>query len=236
VNARLLLRGAAAVAVTAALGLSASVAVEAGSTPAPHPLLAPMKAFCNTAVQRRLAVLGTDDTFVETSVALNGKDQTTLEGQISADEQGLTTLDQTIQGDTTTATAFADCELIVTDYLVYVMEDPKIQEVMAADGVGKVNSTFGTVIPELQQLIKVSVAPASVKAQAQTDLNNLTGTVNASRTSISGVTSSVINLVPSNVSGDAAALQSGYQHITTAGTDLAAARVDVNTILALLGG
>ena len=116
------------------------------------------------------------------------------------------------------------------------MEDPKIQEVMAADGVGKVNSTFETVIPELQQLIKVSVAPASVKAQAQADLNDLTGTVNASRTSISGVTSSVINLVPSNVPGDAAALQSGYQHITTAGTDLAAARVDVNNILALLGG
>jgi hypothetical protein len=236
VNARLLLRGAAAVAVTAALGLSASVAVEAGSTPAPHPLLAPMKAFCNTAVQRRLAVLGTDDTFVETSVALNSKDQTALDGQISTDEQGLTTLDQTIQGDTTTATAYAGCALIVTDYLVYVMEDPKIQEVMAADGVGKVNSTFETVIPELQQLIKVSVAAASVKVEAQTDLNDLTGTVGASRASISGVTASVINLVPSNVSDDATALESGYRHITTAGTDLAAARVDVNAILALLGG
>jgi hypothetical protein len=221
--------------MTMVVGLTGSVAVDAAGTPAPHPLLAPMKALCNTAVQRRIAVLSADDTFVETSVAVTATDQSTLEGQITADEHGLTTLDQKIQADSTSAQAYDDCALIVTDYLVYVMEDPKIQEVLASDGVSKVNSTFVTVVPELQGLINVSAVSASVKASAQADLNDLSAKVSASRTSIAGVTSSIINLEPSGWPGDATTLTTAWQRITAAGTDLAAARADVTSILALLG-
>jgi hypothetical protein len=235
VNARLLLRGVATVAVTATLGLAGSVVVDADGTPPAYPLLAPMKALCNTGVQRRVAVLSADNTFVATSVAVTAADQATLERQISADQHGLTTLNQKIQGDTTTTQAFNDCALIVTDYLVYVMEDPKIQEVLAADGVSKVNSTFVTVAPELQGLINVAAVSASDKASAQADLNDLNAKVSASRTAISGVTSSVINLVPSGWPGDATTLMNAWQRITTAGTDLAAARADVDSILSLLG-
>jgi hypothetical protein len=235
VKTRSLARGLAVVVLIAGLGTSASVAVDAASTPPPHPLLAPMKALCNTAVQRRLAVLSADNTFVSTSVALTGSDQSALEHQVSADEHGLTALDQTIQDASDGAQAYADCELIVTDYLVYVMEDPKVQEVMAADGVVKVNTTFETVIPELQRLITSSVVSASIKAQAQADLNDATNKVNASRGSITGVTSSVINLVPAGWPGDATTLTSAWQHLTSAGTDLAAAHADVDNILTLLG-
>ncbi len=234
-NAPRIARGVAIIAATAAFGLTGSIAVDADSTPNPHPLLAPMKALCNTGVQRRVAVLGADDTFVETSVAVTSTDQSTLEHQITADENGLTTLDQKIQADSTSTQAYDDCALIVTDYLVYVMEDPKIQEVLAADGVGKVNSTFGTAIPELQDLINVSVVSSSVKASAQADLTDLSSKVSASRTSIAGVTSSIINLVPSGWPGDATTLTTAWQRITAAGTDLAAARADVTSILTLLG-
>jgi hypothetical protein len=236
VRIRSFARGLAITGLIAGLGTSASVAVDAASTPSAHPLLAPMKALCNTAVQRRLAVLNADETFVSTSVALTSADQSTLEHQISTDEHGLTALDHTIQGASDGAQAYADCELIVTDYLVYVMEDPKVQEVMAADGVTKVNSTFETVIPELQRLITISAASASIKAQAQNDLNDATSKVNASRGSIAGVTSSVINLVPAGWPGDAATLTSAWQHLTSAGTDLADAHADVDNILTLLGG
>ena len=77
--------------------------------------------------------------------------------------------------------------LIVTDYRVYVLENPKIHEVIAADGITKVDGTFETLIPELQTLINNSSVSATVKAQAQADLNDLTSKVNASHTSISGV-------------------------------------------------
>ena len=147
----------------------------------------------------------------------------------------MTNLDATIQGDTTYAKVVADCGLIVTDYRVYVMEDPKIHEVIAADGVGKVDSAFETVIPELQNLINTSTMSASVKAEAQADLNSLTGKVTASHTSISGVTASVINLVPSGWPGNQADLKSARQNIATATTDLHGAWTEVNSILTLLG-
>ncbi len=243
-NTRLFARGVAALTLSAGLGLAGSVAVDADTTPmpsaspstAPHPLtLAALKARCNVAVQRRLGTLGADNTFVKDSAALTGADQSKLEGQITADEQGLTALDQTIQGDTTWAQAHAGCMLIVTDYRVYVLENPKIHEVIAADGIIKVDGTFETLIPELQALINNSSVSATVKAQAQADLNDLTGKVNASHTSISGVSASVINLDPTGWPGNQVELKSAAQNIKTARTDLTGARSDVNDILQLLG-
>jgi hypothetical protein len=246
VNASFLIRSVATLTLTAGLGLAGSVAVDADGTPSPSPsssstpaphivTLAALKERCNSAVQRRLGTLGADDTFVKQSGALSSADQATLEGQIAADQQGLTTLDQTIQGDTTIAQAHADCELIVTNYRVYVMEDPKIHEVIAADGIGKVNASFVTLIPELQTLITNSSVSATIKAQAQSDLNDVTSKVDASHTSISGVTASVINLTPAGWPGNKVDLQSAHQNIKTARTDLVGARADVNHILQLLG-
>jgi hypothetical protein len=246
VNAHLLIRSVATLTLTAGLGLAGSIAVDADGTPAPSPTSVPtpaphavtlvaLKERCTAAVQRRLGTLGTDDTFVKQSTALSSADQATLEGQISADQQGLTALNATIQTDTTVAQAHADCELIVTNYRVYLLEDPKIHEVIAADGVGKVDITFQTLIPELQTLINNSSVSATVKAQAQSDLNDVTSKVDASHTSISGVTASVINLVPSGYPGNKVDLQSAHQNIKTARADLAGARTDVNHILQLLG-
>ncbi len=205
------------------------------TTPTNPAALAGIKSLCNIGVQRRLAVLAANNTFVETSVSLTGGDQSVLEGQISTDEHGLTALNTTIQGDTTYAKVFADCGLIVTDYRVYVMEDPKIHEVIAADGIGKVDSAFSTLIPELQNLINVSTAAAGNRAQAQSDLNNLTNKVDASHTAIAGVTASVINLVPSGWPGNQADLKNARENIDTASNDLGGARTDVSNILTLLG-
>lgn len=245
-NTRTIARGVATLTLTAGLGLAGSVAVDAGTTPMPSPSASPaaaphtpslgaLKVRCNAAVQRRLGTLGTDDTFVKQSSALTSADQTGLESQIGVDQKGLTTLDQTIQADPTVAQAHAGCELIVTDYRVYVMEDPKIHEVIAADGVSEVNGTFETLIPELQSLINASSVSTTVKAQAQADLNDVTSKVNASHTSISGVTASVINLTAAGWPGNEVDLKSARSNITTARTDLAGARTDVSHILQLLG-
>jgi hypothetical protein len=140
VNTLLLARGFATLAVTAGLGLSGSVAVDAATPAAPSPTanaattphtLATLKAHCNAAVQRRLGTLAADDTFVKDSAALTGGDRTTLEAQIGADQQGLTALDKTIQSDGTYQETWADCQTIVTGYRVYVLEDPKMHEVIA---------------------------------------------------------------------------------------------------------
>jgi hypothetical protein len=246
VNARLIARGVATLTVTAGLGLAGSVAVDAAGTPTPSPTATPitvpntaaltaLKAHCNVAVQRRLATLAADNTFVKDSAALSSTDRAALEGQISADGTGLTTLDATIQGDTSFHQAWTDCQTIVSGYRVYVLEDPKIHEVIAADGVTKVDATFTTLIPELQALIDNTSVSATVKAQAQTDLNDLTSKVDASQTSISGVTASVINLTPAGWPGNQVDLKSAQQNIKTAHSDLDGAAADANKIIKLLG-
>jgi hypothetical protein len=244
VNAPLLARGFATLAVTACLGLAGSVAVDAATTATPSPTASPattphtlatLKAHCNAAVQRRLGTLAADDTFVKDSAALTGGDRTTLEAQIGADQQGLTALDKTIQSDSTYQQTWADCQTIVTGYRVYVLEDPKMHEVIAADGVSKVDETFATLIPELQSLINNSSVSATVKAAAQADLNDLTSKVDASQTSISGVSSSVVNLTPAGWPGNQVDVKSAAANIKTARTDLTGARADANHVIRLLG-
>ncbi len=245
-NTRLLARGVATLTVTAGLGLAGSMAVDAsavptpvpsaGPTAAPHPMaLVTLKGHCNVAVQRRLATLAADDTFIKDSAAVSNGDRTELDGQINADEQGLIALDKTIQVDPTYQQAWADCQTIVTGYRVYVLEDPKIHEVIAADGVTKVDATFAPLIPELQALINNASVSATVKAQAQADLNDLTSKVDAAQTSISGVSSSVINLTPADWPGNQVDLKSAAQNISTAHVDLDGAGADANRIIKLLG-
>jgi hypothetical protein len=118
---------------------------------------------------------------------------------------------------------------------VYVLEDPKIHEVIAADGVTKVDATFATLIPELQSLIDNSSVSATVKAQAQADLDDLSSKVDASHTSISGVSASVIDLIPAGWPGNQVDLKSAQQNIKTAHSDLDGAAADANQIIKLLG-
>ena len=245
-TARIVARGVATLALTAGIGLAGSRAVDAASTSSPAPTSAPttapdtlslatLKERCNIAVQRRLGTLAADGTFVKQAAGLTSTDRTTLASQIRADQQGLSALDLTIQSDTSFQQAHADCQRIVTDYRVYVLEEPKIHETIAADGVTRVNGTLDVLIPELQTLIDNSSVSATVKAEAQADLNDLTGKVSASRTSILGVTSSVIDLLPAGWPGNQVVLKSDAQNIRTARADLAGARADVNHILQLLG-
>ncbi len=238
-----LIRIIATCGAAVAVGLAGSATAFAATSPAASPsavaaqqlTLQQLKARCNVAVQRRLGTLGADEAFVARTPALTSADRATLLGQISADRGGLTELDQTIQRDTTWQQARSDCMRIVTGFRVYVLEDPKIHEVIAADGVTKVDSAFETLVPALQNLIDSSSRPPSVKERAGDLLIDLRNKVRASETSVSGVTGSVIHLQPSGYPGNAVVLRSAAQNIHTSRTDLAGARFDVAQILLLLG-
>ncbi|HYL71496.1 MAG TPA: hypothetical protein VEY89_09395 [Candidatus Dormibacteraeota bacterium] len=235
-------RALAAAGVAAGLGIAGAGSGFAATTstpsasPQPSLTLAQLKAKCDDAVQRRLTTLAADLSFVNQSSALTADDRQNLQGQITGDQSGLKQLDATIQQDTTFAQAKADCAKIVTGFRVYVLEDPKIHEVIAADGLGKVDAAFEVLIPKLRDLIENSSQPPNVKQQAEAVLSDLRNKVSASETSISGVSASVINLQPSGYPGNAVVLKSAAQNIHTSREDLDGARADVNTILHLLGG
>lgn len=242
-NVKSVIRAVAAAAAAAGIGIAGPVTTMAATpsattSPSPQPALtlAQLKARCDDAVRRRLATLATDLSFVNRSGALSTPDRQDLQGQISSDETGLNQLDSTIQQDTTVPQAREDCAKIVTGFRVYVLEDPKIHGVIAADGISKVDASFEALIPELQDVIERSSQPPAVKQQADAALNDLRSKVTASETSISGVSASVINLQPSGYPGNAVVLKSAAQNIHTSRTDLDGARADVATILHLLGG
>ena len=252
-NARPLIAGTIATVVAAGFGITGSLGVSAATvtpaSPAPTPVASPtptpvhhdhdlaaLKARCDIEVQRRFGSLHSDAQYVSAAGSLTRADRTTLTSQIAADVTGLTALDATIQADTTWDKAHTDCIKIVDGYHVYVMEEPKIHEVIAADGVGAANGTFTSLIPQLQALINSSTVSAAQKAAAQTALNDLQSKVIASQTSISGVTPSVINLTASGYPGNKVDLQSARHNITTARADLDGARKDVSTVFHDLGG
>ena len=242
-NLRTVVRAVGAAAVAGGIGvagpmttLAATATATPSASPQPAVTLAQLKARCDDAVQRRLATLGADLTFVDQSGALTPPDRQDLQGQINADTAGLKQLDATIQQDATLQQARADCAKIVTGYRVYVLEDPKIHEVIAADGVSKADAAFEVLIPQLQDLTENSSQPPAVKQQAETALSDLRSKVTASETSISGVSAAVIGLQPSGYPGNVVVLKSAAQNIHTSRTDLDGARADVNTILHLLGG
>ena len=233
-------RYTAATLVATGLALAGTAAASADTTPSPTPAptsqtLAQLKAHCDQEVQRRLGTLSADLSFVNQAPALTSADRSTLQGQINADTSGLTALDATIRSDTTLSQARSDCQKIVTGYRVYVLEEPKIHEVIAADTVSAVDHELSALVPELQKLIDDSDASASAKQKAQADLNDLQGKVTAAQTSVSGVVASVINLQPSGYPGTTTVLQSGHQNIETARGDLKGARDDVADILHVLG-
>ena len=175
------LAAAAFIGGTAVVGASASTSPSPSPSPTPAPItLSQLKQLCNAEVQRRLGTLGADMQFVRQSAALTSSDRSDLEGQIGDDEGGLTTLDQTIQNDTTIKQARTDCATIVTGFRVYVLEDPKIHEVIAADGVSAVDQSFENLIPQLERLIDASTQSQSVKQQETDLLNDLRNKVAAS--------------------------------------------------------
>jgi len=234
-----LARGICGFVLVAGLGaantLTAAAAAGAPASPTPTANLAALKARCNTAVQQRLGALGADAQFVTRAGSLTKADGTALQGQIGADQLGLTALDVTIQGDATLQQAHTDCAGIVTAYRVYVLEEPKIHEVIAADGVTAANGIFTGLEPQLQQLITASNAPPAHTAAAQAALNDLEAKVTAATTSISGVRASVINLLPSGYPGNAIVLKSAAANIATARGDLHGARADIDTVIGQLG-
>lgn len=240
-NRTTLIRNAVTVLTVVGVGTALPVAASASTTtasPAPTPgsstTLATLKAHCNDGVQKRLGTLSADNSFVSASTTiLTASDRSALQSQIQADETGLTALDATIQADTTVQQARADCQQIVDGYHVYVMEDPKIHLVIAADTISSVNSLFAQMEPQLQKEIDASTSPH--KADAQTALNDLESKVTASQTSDSGVSASIINLTASGYPGNKVDLQSAQANLHTARTDLEGARTDLHTVLKDLG-
>src|ERR1019366_8299375 len=97
-----------------------------------HPIRIGIAAFAVSAALAAASVLPAMAAASPSPSATSG-DKATLLSQLSADASGLQTLLGTIDADTTVAKALADTETIVTGYRVFLLEQPKVHLVIAAD-------------------------------------------------------------------------------------------------------
>jgi hypothetical protein len=233
--------GVAAFAVSAALAAATVLPAMAADSPSPSA----SSGACSGSVAARLACIDqrasqalsaretalqqmTSD--VNNSADIASSDKATLLGQISADESGLQTLLATIDADTTVAKALADTETIVTGYRVFLLEQPKVHLVIAADTETTIESNLKSKLPSIQTAINNSGASASRKAAAQTAFNDCTARLAAAQSESSGIVSDVIYLLPSGYPGNRPTLVSAKDQAQTARTDLGKCKTDIQTI------
>jgi hypothetical protein len=233
--------GIAAFAVSAALAAASVLPAMAAASPSPSATsgacsgstaarLACIDQRASQAVSARETALQKMTSDVNNSADITSSDKATLLGQLSADASGLQTLLGTIDADTTVAKALADTETIVTDYRVFLLEQPKVHLVIATDTETTIESNLQSKLPTIQTAINNSRASAAQKAAAQTAFNDCTTQLAAALSVSSGIVSDVITLLPSGYPGNQPTLVSARDSAQTARSDLGKCKTDIQTI------
>jgi hypothetical protein len=233
--------GIAAFAVSAALAAASVLPAMAAASPSPSATsgacsgstaarLACIDQRASQAVSAREAALQKMTSDVNDSADITSSDKATLIGQLSADASGLQTLLGTIDADTTVAKALADTETIVTGYRVFLLEQPKVHLVIAADTETTIESNLQSKLPSIQTAINNSSASAAQKAAAQTAFNDCTTQLAAAQSASAGIVSDVITLLPSGYPGNQPTLVSARDSAQTVRSDLGKCKTDIETI------
>ena len=233
--------GIAAFAVSAALAAASVLPAMAAASPSPSATsgacsgstaarLACIDQRASQAGSAREAALQKMTSDVNDSADITSSDNATLLGQLSADASGLQTLLGTIDADTTVAKALADTKTIVTGYRVFLLEQPKVHLVIAADTETTIESNLQSKLPSIQTAINNSSASAAQKAAAQTAFNDCTTQLAAAQSASAGIVSDVITLLPSGYPGNQPTLVSARDSAQTVRSDLGKCKTDIETI------
>ena len=183
---------------------------------------AALKARGDVEIDRRLRTLADLTKRVQNAKHLTPANRDALATQLVAETSGLTALKAKIDADTDLATLRADLRAIVTQYRVYLLMDPKVHLVVAADRSLAAADAFDKVFAKLDGKPGVDQAKlADAKAKVD-DARKLAG----------GVPDSVIPLQPPDYPGNRPALESARDDLRTARQDLRAARALVGQLVA----
>lgn len=211
--------------------LAASPTVAAAASAAEQQHLAAVKAEADAAVADRLAILEKHLATLQSGGFdhLTASDRAALTSEIQGEISGLTALRTTIDHDTTVKQALADARLIVTDYRVYVLEDPKLWLIRGADAQTAAEQELTTIAGELQTIAASSTSRRVAAAKAA--LADMRTQLGSAQALTAQVEPAVLPLTPAGYPGNAPALATALSQLRSAHGDLARARHDVDTIL-----
>jgi hypothetical protein len=181
-----------------------------------------LKARGDFEVDRRLRTLSDLTRRVQNATHLTAANRDALTAQLAAETSGLTALKAKIDADTDLATLRADLRSIVSQYRVYLLMDPKVHLVIAADRALAAADAFDKVFARLDGKPGVDQAKLADAKAKVAEARSLAG----------AVPGSVIPLQPPDYPGNRPTLESARDHLRTARQDLRAARAEVGQLVA----
>ena len=243
-NRNTVLRSAAATLAALVVGIGIPSTVSAASpSPAPSPsgsasaaTVAAIKARCAGAIDTRETALTGDLKLVSGDDALTPAHRAALSNMITSDQSGLSALRAKIEADTTVAELKADCPLIVTDYRVYVLLQPQIHLVSAADRTEHVDAQLSTVSSELKAALANANIPASLRQSAEQSIDDLNSKISQSEQAVNPIAPEVLALTPAGYPANASTLVAARNNLQTSRAALDGAMADIQAVLKDLGG
>jgi hypothetical protein len=206
-------------AVAAPAGAQTSTTAANRRSQAQGAALDAVKGRAKQAIDARLTTLSRLSSLVSGAQHLSASNRSTLGQQLATATSGLTALETKIEGDGDMQTLLTDARSIVTSYRVYLLVEPKVHEVVAADRMLAVVDAFTAVLTKLEG-IKTSAADKALLADAKAKVADAASKARA-------VPGAVVDLPPSGYPGNRPALQTARDGLRTGRQDLVTARQDV---------
>jgi hypothetical protein len=225
---------ATALATTLVAGAAAGPAVAAPPTTSRQRQaagIAYLKQRGNIEIDRRLGALTTLRGVVTDATHLTDADRRSLLTTIDDDTTGLTALKAKIDNDTDLATARADVKSIVTAYRVYVLLEPKVHLVRAADASSALGDAFGTLATKLQTRIDAAKQAGKDVTAAQAALDDLQAKVADATGKAAPIPGQVVPLTPAGYPGNRPTLVAARGTMLLVKADYEAARTDAKNVV-----
>jgi hypothetical protein len=188
----------------------------------------------NIEIDRRLGALTTLRGVVTDAKHLTDADRQSLLTEINNDTSGLTALKTKIDNDTELATTRADVKSIVTAYRVYVLLEPKVHLVRAADASSDLGDAFGRLATKLQTRIDTAKHGGKDVTAAQAALDDLRAKVADAKGKAAPIPADVVPLTPAGYPGNRPTLVAARGTMLLVKADYETARSDAKNVVTAL--
>ena len=154
----------------------------------------------NTLITNRITTLNKLSTKVQSDNRLSDNEKTTLSSQLQTEIGELNALKSKIDTDTDVTIARTDERLIITDYYVYAVFEPKIRLTIIINNLQTVTSNVQALVPQLQNLINTYKSQGKDVTQLQALLNDISSQLQTINTTLNNDSTTLSNVSVSSES------------------------------------
>ena len=193
-----------------------------------------VKTKSDTAVKNRLAKLDVLKAQINASRFVTVEHKSGLLAEVDIAATGLTELNVKIQAATDPASAATDAKKIVVDYRVYVLEAPKVHEVLAIDSIDSAVTKLETLSPTLAAAVAAQEAKGVDVTAAKAALVDFDKKTAAIKAKNAGLASPVLSLEPSGYPTNKSTIKNTRTSISEMREDIKAIKANAETVKASL--